>query len=175
MLNKEGSAGIDVKVPSTSNLEILTWVNACTEEVQHCRQIAAIKTVILTENQSHETLEGSGKLVAHNVKLKAKGILEHEQPPIQGRSWSIPCSRDLPQMAQSSVSNKTARLTKHPGKRDRTGALPWREYIGSIQKDSPDMIKGLTPYQILGNLTSQTQTERYEICWKEGSQMTGQQ
>ena len=26
-----------------------------------------------------------------------------------------------------------------------------------VQKDSPDMIKGLTPYQILGKLTSQTQ------------------
>ena len=58
---------------------------------------------------------------------------------------------------------------------DRTGALPWKEYIGSMQKDIPNMIKGLTPYQILRKLTSQTQTERFEICWKEGSQMTGQQ
>ena len=35
------------------------------------------------------------------------------------------------------------------------------------------MIEGLTPYQIFGRLTSQTQTERFEIFWKEGSQMTG--
>ena len=62
-------------------------------------------------------------------------------------------------MSQSGSSNKTARLTRHVGKRDRTGARPWREYIGSIQKDIPDMIKGLTPYQILGKLTSQTKKE----------------
>ena len=37
------------------------------------------------------------------------------------------------------------------------------------------MIKGLTPYQIFGKLTSQTQKEGYDVCWKEGSQMTGQQ
>ena len=37
------------------------------------------------------------------------------------------------------------------------------------------MIKGLTPYQIIGKLTSQTQKDRHEVCWKEASQMTGQQ
>ena len=41
--------GIDVKVPSTDNAEMLVWVNACTEEVQNCRQIAASNTVILKE------------------------------------------------------------------------------------------------------------------------------
>ena len=127
VFNKEGSAGIDVKVESISNPEILIWVNACTEEVQNCREIAAIKTLILTENRSNETSEGSGKLVAQNVKLQAKGNLEHEQPPIQGRSWSmVPRSRDLPEMSQSGLSNNTARLTRHLGKRDRTGAQPQR-------------------------------------------------
>ena len=37
------------------------------------------------------------------------------------------------------------------------------------------MIEGLTPYQTVGKLTSQTQTERYDTCWKKGSPMTGQQ
>ena len=45
---------------------------------------------------------------------------------------------------------------------------------GSIQKDSPNMIQGLTPYHILEKLTSQTKKERCEVCWKEGSLMTGQ-
>ena len=122
MFNKAGSGGIDGKVPSTSNPEILTWVNLRTEEVQNCRQIAAINTVILSENQSNETSQGLGKLA---VKVTAKGILEHEQPPIQGRSWSIvPCSRHLPEMTQSGLSNKTAWMTRHVGKLDRTGALP---------------------------------------------------
>ena len=50
-----------------------------------------------TCNQSNETSEGSGEPVAQDVTLMAKGDLEHEQPPIQERSWSIlPCSRDLP-------------------------------------------------------------------------------
>ena len=41
--------------------------------------------------------------------------------------------------------------------------------------DSPNMIRGLTPYQILEKLTSRTNKERYEVCWKEGSEMTGPQ
>ena len=73
MFNKEGSAGLDVKVPSTSQPVILVWVNARTEEVQNCRQIAATNTVILRENQSNETSEGSGEPVAQNVTLTAKG------------------------------------------------------------------------------------------------------
>ena len=114
MFNKERSAGNDVKVPSTSDLE----------------------------------------------------------PPIQGRIRSIvPCSRDLPEKTQSGLSTKTAQLTRHVGNRDRTGAVPQRKYIGTFQRDSPEMIKGLTTCQIL----SQTQKERYEVCWKEGTQMTGRQ
>ena len=62
IFNKEGSAGVDVKVPSTRNPEILIWANARTDEVQTCRQTTATKTFILTENQSNETSEGSGKL-----------------------------------------------------------------------------------------------------------------
>ena len=73
VFNKEGSSGTDVKVPSISNPEILIWVNVCTEEVHNCRQIAAIKTLILTENQSTETSGGSGKLVAQNVKVDSEG------------------------------------------------------------------------------------------------------
>ena len=34
--------------------------------------------------------------------------------------------------------------------------LPEKTQSGFKQKDSPDIIKGLTPYQILGKLTSQT-------------------
>ena len=37
------------------------------------------------------------------------------------------------------------------------------------------MTKGLTPYQILGKLTIQTKNERYEVCWKKGPMMKGQQ
>ena len=40
---KEG-AGIGVTVPSTNNPQILVWLNACTKEVQNCRQIATIGT-----------------------------------------------------------------------------------------------------------------------------------
>ena len=74
MFNKEGSAGIDVKVPSTSNREKLIWEHPRTEEVQKCRQIAAISTVILMEKKlCNETSEGSGKLVAQNVTWIAYG------------------------------------------------------------------------------------------------------
>ena len=115
---------------------------------------------------------------AQDVTLIDKGNLEHDMSNCQlkKRSWSvIPCSRDLPGKTQSSSSKKTARFTRHVGKRDSTGALSWREHIGSIQKGSPNMTKGLTPCQILGKLTSQTKKERYEVCWKEGPEVTSQQ
>ena len=65
--NEEGSAGTDVRVPSTSNPEILIWFNACTEEVQNCRQIAAISRVILTGNQSNETSKRLRKTLQHRM------------------------------------------------------------------------------------------------------------
>ena len=73
VFNKEGSAGTDVRVPSTSNPEILTWFNACTEEVQNCRQIAAISRVILTGNQSNETSKGSGKPCSTECHIDSQG------------------------------------------------------------------------------------------------------
>ena len=66
-----GIAGTDVIVPSASIPEI--WVNACTGEVQICRQIAATDTFILTENQSNETSESSGQPAAQDATLIAKG------------------------------------------------------------------------------------------------------
>ena len=64
---------------------------------------------------------------------------------LKGKSWSIvPWSRDLP--------GKT--------RRERDGALSWQEYIGTIQRDSPSMIKGLTQYQILEMLTRQTKQRK---------------
>ena len=49
-----------MKVPSTSGPEILIWANARTEEVENCRQIAAVNTVILKEHQNNETSGSSG-------------------------------------------------------------------------------------------------------------------
>ena len=65
---------------------------------------------------------------------------------------------------------KTAWLTRHGRDRGSDGAPSWKEYVGTAE----NMIKGLTPYQILGKLTKQTKRERY-VCWKEGSKMEGQQ
>ena len=75
IFNTEGNVDIDVKVPSTSKPEILMWVNACTEEVQHCCQIAEINTVILTQNQNNETSEGSRKPVAQGVNLASRNYI----------------------------------------------------------------------------------------------------
>ena len=81
IFDKEGSAGIDVKVPSTDNLEMLVWVNACTDDVQNGRQIVATGTVTLIENQSDETSQSSGQRAAQGVTLKAKWDLEREHLP----------------------------------------------------------------------------------------------
>ena len=75
MFNREGSAGNDVQVLRTSDPEILIWVNACTEEVQTCRQIAAINPVTLTENQSNETSEGSGATCSTRCHIDSQGKL----------------------------------------------------------------------------------------------------
>ena len=121
LFSKEWSSGIDVKVPSMSNSEILIWVNAWAEEVPHCRQIAAINAFILIENQNNEASE---ELVAKGVTLIAKGDLEQEHLPSLKSSWSIvPCSRDLPGNVHSCFSKKTAWLTRHAEKRERDGAL----------------------------------------------------
>ena len=89
MFNKEGSSGIDVKVPSTSDPEMLVWVNACTDQVQNCHQIAASNSVILRENQSNETSESSREPVAKDVTLIAKGDLEQEHLPSEQRSCPL--------------------------------------------------------------------------------------
>ena len=56
-----GCSGLDVKVPSTSDPGMLVCVNACRDDVQNCRQIAAIKTVILigNENNGHSKSQGT--------------------------------------------------------------------------------------------------------------------
>ena len=57
----EGCSGIDVKVPSTENPEMLVWVHACADEVQNFRQTVATNTVLLKENPNNETSERSGQ------------------------------------------------------------------------------------------------------------------
>ena len=64
IFNEERSAGMDVKVPSTRNFEILIWVNASTKEVQNSRQ-KKLKT------RRHQ--KASGEPAAQGVTLIAKG------------------------------------------------------------------------------------------------------
>ena len=61
IFHKEGTLSIDVKVPSTSDREIPVWVNACTDEIQNCRQIAATDTVILIDDQINEASASCSK------------------------------------------------------------------------------------------------------------------
>ena len=71
----KGCSGIDVQVPSTANPELLVWTNACTDEVQNCRQIAATNTVIPKENPKNVTSESTGQPAARDVTLKARETL----------------------------------------------------------------------------------------------------
>ena len=45
---------------------------------------------------------------------------------------------------------------------------------GLSKTESPSLIGGLNPYQILEKVTSHSKNERYTVCWKEKSKMTGQ-
>ena len=38
-----------------------------------------------------------------------------------------------------------------------------KDYVRIVKTESPNLIRGLNPYQILQNLTSQTKQERYEV------------
>ena len=127
IFDTEGCSGIGVKVPSTENPEMLVLVNACTDEVSNCRQIAATNTVILKENQNNETSESSGKLAAKGVTIKFLEDVEQEPRPFQKRIWSVvPCSPDLPDDVDSDSSTETAWLTRHAGKRENDGAFSWK-------------------------------------------------
>ena len=171
IFNKEGSSGIDVKLPSAKHPEMLVWVSTLTDEVENCRQIAAISIVILKENQSNEKPDSTGEPATKGVTLKAKGDLEQEHLPIHERTWSgVPCPKDLPDNVHSGFSKRTAWLTRPAGKRERGEAQSWKESVGTIQKDKPNMIRGLTPYQTLGKLTIQTKQETYELYWKKKDQ-----
>ena len=106
LFDTEGCSGIEAKVPSTENPEMLVWVSACTDEVQSCRQIAAASTVMLEENPNNETPESSGQLAAKGVTLKANGDLEWEPQSFQ-KNWStVPCSGDLPDKVESGFSKE---------------------------------------------------------------------
>ena len=92
---------------------MLVWVNACADEVQNCQQVAASNTVILRENPNNEMPESSGQPAAKGVTLRAKGDLEQEPQPLHKRISSIvPCSRDLPENAESGFSKKTGLVDK---------------------------------------------------------------
>ena len=69
----------------------------------------------------------------------------------------------------------TGRLSRQAVKRESDGALSWKEYVRIVKTQSPDFNRGLNRYQVLGKLTSQTRRERYEVCWKQGSKLEGQQ
>ena len=149
-----------MKVPGTENLEILVWVNACTNEVQHCRQIVAINTVILKENPDNETSTSSGKLAARDVAWEAKEDLEQEPQSLMKIIWSIvPGARDLPHAVDTSFSKKTAFLTRQSGKREDDRPLSWGEDMKCMTIESPNQIEGLTPCQIPGKLTSRTKKD----------------
>ena len=51
------------------------------------------------------------------------------------------------------------------GKRADDEALSWKNAYMFLNIESSNQIKGLTPYQNLGKLTSRTKKERDEVCW----------
>ena len=64
-------------------------------------------------------------------------------------------------IAQSGFIQKDSAMDKACGKNVNVMERYHEEkYNSKIQKDRPEMIKGLTPYQILGKLTCQTQKRK---------------
>ena len=98
--------------------------NACTDEVENFRQIVATNTVILKENQINGTTESS--------TLRAKGDLGQEPHNFFGLLFH---THEIFQLKRSQVFlKKTAQCTRHVGKRECDESLPWKDYIGIVQK-----------------------------------------
>ena len=58
---KKEALSIDAKLSCTSDRERPVWVNACTDEIQNCRQMAATDTVILIDDQINEASASCSK------------------------------------------------------------------------------------------------------------------
>ena len=125
----ERCSGFDVIVPSTENPpEKFVWVSACTNEVQNCRQIAAINTIILRENPDNEAPASSGQLAARNATVKAKKDLEQEFQPLKIRAWSVvPCSREVPDDVFSGQGiQENVKMTEHCYGKNKPGLYQHR-------------------------------------------------
>ena len=68
---------------------------------------------------------------------------------------------------ESGFAKEAALLTRHVEKRESDAALSWKEYFRIVKIQSPNMIQGLHPHQILGKLTSQTKTEDMKFAGKK--------
>ena len=116
--------------------------------------------------------KAQGNLSVKGVRLKAKGDVEEEPQPFHKGTWSIvPCPRDLPDNVVSGFSKKTAWLTRHAGKRESGGALSWTRVRQDWQNSEPK------PCQRTASMSDswkahQSNKERYEVCWTEGSMTT---
>ena len=60
-------------------------------------------------------------------------------------------------------------------KRERDGASSWREHVRIVKKTETEHDKRIDSVSDSGEPTSQTEKERCEVCWKEGSKMKCQQ
>ena len=94
-----------------SNLEVLIWVNARTDEVQNWRQITANGTVVLTENQNNETSESSADLVAKSVTLIAERLRARTLANSKEKLVHFSCSREKRQLGDKACRNTQTRCS----------------------------------------------------------------
>ena len=128
-----------------------------------CRQIAAIQTVILTENQNSESSEGSGEDAAQGVTMIAKRDFEQVHLPIEGLKSSS--RKDAVRLIQKdSLVYKARRKT-------------WQQWSIFLEKIHRDHSKRQPEHDQRTDTASDTHhsnKERCEVCRKEGSKMTEQ-
>ena len=151
------------------------WARA-PSKFKSCRQIASLNTVIVKENPANETSASSGQPAAREVTLKAKKDLQKKPQPLKKRICStVPCSREVPHIMWTHVFPRR----QHSWQGIQKNVMMMDHYRGkntwNVSKlESPNLVKGLTPYQTFAMLTRQKKKERCEVCWQEGLEMTGQ-
>ena len=64
-----GDTGIDIKVLSFNNPNMMVWVNACANEVQNCRMSADSNAVIGKDIPDNTSPDGQGRLAPAQKRL----------------------------------------------------------------------------------------------------------
>ena len=160
MFDTEGCSDIDVKVPSTRDPDISVWAE--------CVQRRSWKLSTDCGNQHRHSERKSNKWDIRELRAPS-GKGSHIES--KGRPWARTSQKnsvEIFQVMQSQVFRK--RQPSGRGMQENVNVMDHHHRkitSGSSKTESPNLIKGPNPYQILGKLTSPTKKEDMKFAGKK--------